>query len=87
MEDGLSFKVTRLHRLDGASRVKAFVDIIVNEALLLKGMKVLQGQNGLFVSMPQEKSKDNKYYDTISPLTKEAKENITSVVMNAYAGN
>lgn len=86
MENGLSFKVTRLHRLDSASKVKAFVDIAVNESLVLKGLKILQGKNGLFVSMPQEKSKDNKYYDTVSPLTKEVKENITSVVMDTYAG-
>lgn len=87
MENGLNFKVARLHRLNSDGKVKAFVDIAVNEAIILKGLKVLNGVNGLFVSMPQKKSTDNKYYDTISTLTPEVKNDISSAVMDAYAGN
>ena len=87
MINELSFKITRLHRLDGESSLKAFVDIALNESLLLKGLRIVEGRNGLFVSMPREKGKDNRWYETIHPLSKEVKEKITSVVLAAYNNN
>ena len=64
--------------------LKAFVDIVVEDALLIKGVRVMDGKKGLFVSMPREQAKDQKWYDTIRCLTEEAREQITSVVLNAY---
>ena len=87
MINELSFKITRLHRFDGESSLKAFVDIALNESLLLKGLRIVEGRNGLFVSMPREKGKDNRWYETIHPLSKEVKEKITSVVLAAYSNN
>jgi DNA-binding cell septation regulator SpoVG len=42
------------------------------------------GKKGLFLSMPSERSKDGKYYDTFSPLTDEAKQSLAEVVLAAY---
>lgn len=84
MENGLQFKVTRLHKLDTDGNVKAFVDVAINEALLFKGIRIVEGKRGLFVSMPREKGKDNKWYETIRPMSKEIKENISMVVLSAY---
>jgi DNA-binding cell septation regulator SpoVG len=38
----------------------------------------------LFLAMPQEKSKDGKWYDTFFPATKEAREVLNDLVLNAY---
>ena len=76
-------KVVRLYRLDGESKVKAFADISVGD-FIIKGLKVLEGKNGLFVSMPQEKAKDGKWYNTVMPATKEAAQNMTEIVLAAY---
>ncbi|MDD5005599.1 MAG: SpoVG family protein [Candidatus Omnitrophica bacterium] len=80
----LKFKVTRLHRIEGKSNIRAFVDIALNESLLLKGLRIVEGKNGLFVSMPREKGKDNKWYETIHPLSNQVKEDISNVVLSAY---
>lgn len=84
MDSELKFKVTRLHRLDGASSIRAFVDVAINESLLLKGLRIVQGKNGLFVSMPREKGKDDKWYETIHPMSKQVKEEISSAILSAY---
>ena len=46
-------------------------DIVINDAILIKGINVLEGKNGLFVSMPQEQANDKKWYDLIRCLTKD----------------
>jgi stage V sporulation protein G len=80
--DGI--EVVRLHRFDSEdSKVKAFVDIAVCD-FIIKGLKVLQGKNGLFLGMPQEKAKDGKWYNAFYPKTEEARQNLNSVVMAAY---
>jgi len=76
-------KVVRLHRFDGDSKTKAFVDVAIGD-FIVKGLRIVQGQKELFLAMPQEKSKDGKWYNTFLPLTKEAKENLCDVVLAAY---
>ena len=80
----LTFKTTRIHTNTGDSSIKAFVDVSVNDGLLVKNIKVVNGPKDLFVSMPQEKGKDGKWYDTVHPLTKENREALEKVVMEAY---
>lgn len=80
----LEIQVQRMYRFESDRPLKAFADIIVNDALLVKGIKVLEGKNGLFVSMPQEQAKDKKWYDSVRCLTKDVREQITEVVLSAY---
>lgn len=84
MENGLQFEVARMHKFENDGNLKAFVDLTVNQALLFKGVRVVEGKRGLFVSMPREKGKDSKWYETIRPMSQEIKENISMVVLSAY---
>ena len=84
MENELDIQVQRMYRFETDRPLKAFVDIIINEALLIKGVRVMAGKAGLFVSMPREQAKDQKWYDTIRCLTMEVRDQITEVVLDAY---
>jgi len=77
-------EVLRIHRLEGDSRLKAFADVSFAGVFLVKGLRILEGKNGLFVGMPSEKGKDGKWYDTAFPLTKEFRELLTDTVLSAY---
>ncbi len=81
--DENSIQVSRIHRIDGDTKLKAFVDITVGD-FIIKGFRVLQGEKGLFVGMPQEKSKDGKWYNTFYPRTKETRQNLNELVLSAY---
>ncbi len=82
MED-LSLKVVRLHRFEGDSKLKAFADIAIGD-FIIKGVRIVQGEKGLFLGLPQEKSKDGKWYNTFFPATEEAKQNLSETVLAAY---
>jgi len=82
MDENL-IQVSRIHRFDGDSKLKAFVDITIGD-FIIKGLRIVNGQKGLFLAMPQEKSKDGKWYNTFYPRTKETRQNLTEVVLAAY---
>ena len=85
MENSLiSVQVHRIYKLANSKYTKAFVDIIVNGEILIRGIRVVDGKNGLFVSMPQEQSKDKKWYDTVRCLNKEVRQMIDDEVLAAY---
>jgi len=54
--ESANLEVVRLYRLDGESKTKAFVDVAIGD-FIVKGIRVLQGQKGLFLGMPQDKAK------------------------------
>jgi stage V sporulation protein G len=84
MSDKLEIKVSRIHKLNGNSQVKAFADICVNDSLLIKGLRIVDGKKGLFVSMPQEKASNNRWFDSVLPLDKETRAEIVNAVLSSY---
>lgn len=79
----LEVKVVRLHRFDSDSKTKAFADVAIGD-FIVKGLRVVQGKKGLFLSMPQEKAKDGKFYSSFYPVTEEARQSLAEVVLAAY---
>jgi len=84
--EDLKLAVTRIHKLDGDGALKAFCDISVLDSLVINGLRVVEGKEGLFVGMPQEAGKDGKWYNTVIPLRREIKDEIEKVVLEAYGG-
>jgi len=76
-------EVVRLYRLEGESKVKAFVDIAIGE-YVVKGLRVVNGPKGLFLGLPQEKSKDGKWYNVFYPKSKLALKDLSDKVLAAY---
>ena len=76
--------ISRLFIFDGANgNTKAFVDLITNEGIILKGFKLILGPTGLFVGAPSEKGKDGKWRETVI-IPKEMKDEINRMVVNEY---
>ena len=56
-------KIVRMNKLDenAGGKTSAFFDIQTNDGIVIKGFKLVNGSNGLFMSSPNEKGKDGKY--------------------------
>ena len=80
----LNIKVIKVHPVTGGN-LKAYIDICIDDALIIKGLRVMDGKNGLFVALPSVKNKnDEKYYETVSCTNQEVKDDLTSTVLVAY---
>lgn len=81
---GVDVKVSRMHRINNGRSLRAFCDVVLGEAFVVKGVKVVDGSKGTFVSMPRTQGKDGKWYDNFAPLTPEAKATLSEAVLAAY---
>lgn len=84
MTGEIQITVKRIHKFETDRALKAFADIVINNAVLIKGIKVLKGDDGLFVAMPQEQGKDNKWYESVRCLSREIKKELEAQVLLAY---
>ncbi|MBI4598450.1 MAG: septation protein SpoVG family protein [Candidatus Omnitrophica bacterium] len=78
--------VKRITRFDGGGSTKAFADLAIGEEFLVKGLRVINGKNGLFVSMPRQQ-RQGKWTDTVETLTKDTKTTVERLVLDAYQQN
>lgn len=77
-------KVERITPLEGESATKAFVDLLILDVFLVKGFRIVEGQNGLFLSMPREQGRDGKWYDIFYPVSKEMRLGLESLILEEY---
>lgn len=56
---------------DGNSKTKAFIELVLDNTLVIKGMTLVEGSKGLFLSFPSSKGKDGKYYNSIYSMDKD----------------
>ncbi|MFH0732933.1 MAG: septation protein SpoVG family protein [Candidatus Omnitrophota bacterium] len=82
--EGIEIRVERMHRLGGEGPLKGFADISVAGTFLIKGLRIVSGKEGLFVSMPQEQGKNGRWYNTVDLLNKALKEKLAGIVLSAY---
>ncbi len=82
MEESV-IQVSRIYKVDGDSKLKAFVDVSLG-GVVVKGLRIVDGSNGLFVSMPRHQGKDGKWYNTVYPATKEKQKELSDLVLSAY---
>lgn len=66
-------------------RLKGFSDITFDDMFVVKGVKIIKGNDSMFVSMPSRKRPDGTYQDICHPINKEMREYIEKVVLEEYA--
>lgn len=64
--------------------MKAIVSVTFDDAFVIHDVKVVEGQNGLFVAMPSRKTPDGEFRDIAHPITSSAREVIQIAVLHAY---
>ena len=77
--------VKRCHVIQREGKAKAFLSLELSGKVVIHGCRLVEGLNGLFLSMPQEKSlKDNKWYDQVQILDRDLKGLMSAVAIEHY---
>ncbi|HKL75437.1 MAG TPA: SpoVG family protein [Halanaerobiales bacterium] len=63
---------------------KAYVNLTLDEVFVIRGIKVVEGKNGTFVSMPSRRLRDGDFQDICFPITAELREEIKTEVIDCY---
>lgn len=65
-------------------KLKAFVSIVVDQCFMVNDIKVIQGRDGLFISMPSRKKKNGEFKDVAHPLNNETRRMIEERILLEY---
>ena len=64
--------------------MKAIVSITFDNEFVVHDIKVIEGQNGLFIAMPSRKTPDGEFKDIAHPINTDTREKIQSSILKAY---
>ena len=65
-------------------KLKAFASIVFDGCFVVRGLKVIKGMRGLFVSMPSRRLQDGSFKDIAHPLNNETRRMIEEKVIGKY---
>lgn len=65
-------------------RLKAYVTITIDGVFVVRDLKIIKGNEGLFVAMPSKKRKDGQFKDIAHPLNQETRSEIERAVFEAF---
>ena len=65
-------------------KLKAFVNVTFDDVFVVRGLKVIKGVNGYFISMPSRKMPDGSFRDIAHPITNDFREFIEKVILEKY---
>jgi stage V sporulation protein G len=67
-------------------KLKAYVTIIFDNCFVVRDLKIIHGNTGLFVAMPSKKRKDGTFRDIAHPLNSEMRSKIEQTILAEYKG-
>ena len=65
-------------------KLKAFVSVVFDHCFMVNDIKVIQGKDGLFLSMPSRRKKSGEFKDVAHPLNNETRRMLEEEVLNEY---
>ena len=83
MQTNKTFTQVRVSLFEKDS-LRALATVKVHDAVFLTGLRVIEGKNGLFVSMPNRKSSAGEYQDIYFPASKAMRDELQELVLDAY---
>jgi stage V sporulation protein G len=70
--------------LRGEEKLKAFVTMTFDDCFVVRGVKVIHGNRGLFVAMPSRRKKDGEYQDIAHPIHRDMRERLEDEILARY---
>jgi stage V sporulation protein G len=70
--------------LTNEEKLKAFANITFDASFVVRGLKVISGAQGYFISMPSRRRKDGSFQDLAHPVTNELRKKIEEKVLDAF---
>lgn len=74
----------QIHLVYDDAKLKAYVAVILDDVFVVKDMKIIQGNSGVFVAMPNKKGKDGIYRDIAHPINSDMRKHLETTILNAY---
>lgn len=74
----------RLRRVNSEGRMKAIASITIDNEFVVHDIRVIDGNNGMFVAMPSKRTPDGEFRDIAHPISSSTREKIQNAVLIEY---
>ena len=74
----------RLRRVNSEGRMKAIASITIDSEFVVHDIRVIDGNNGMFVAMPSKKTPDGEFRDIAHPISSATRQKIQEAVLDEY---
>ena len=74
----------RIRKIATDGKMKAIVSITFDNEFVVHDIKIIEGQNGLFIAMPSRKTPDGEFKDIAHPINTDTRERIQTSILEAY---
>lgn len=74
----------RIRKIATDGKMKAIVSVTFDDQFVIHDIKVIEGQNGLFIAMPSRKTPDGEFKDIAHPINTNSREMIQTAILEAY---
>ena len=78
-------KITEIRiSLRDDEKLKAFVSITLDNCFVIRGLKIIRGNKGLFVAMPSRRKPDGTFQDLAHPINNSTRRWFEEEILEAY---
>ena len=80
----MEFRAEIKRTLTGPDKLRAVCRVILDDCFLVKNVRVVEGEKGMFVSLPSRRNVKGEWTEQCFPMTKELREKLSAVVLAEY---
>lgn len=77
-----SVKVRKIEKED--SRMKGIASVVLDDCFAIKDIRIIQGEDKLFIAMPSRKYPDGEYRDVAHPINGETRKMFEDAIIEEY---
>ncbi|MCY6485700.1 septation regulator SpoVG [Clostridium aestuarii] len=74
----------RIRKITAEGKMKAIVSVTFDNEFVVHDIKVIEGQNGLFIAMPSRKTPTGEFKDIAHPINTETRQKIQKAILGEY---
>lgn len=74
----------RIRKINSEGKMRAIASVTIDDEFVVHDIKVIEGQNGMFIAMPSRRTPDGDYRDIAHPIVSETREMLQDVVLEKY---
>ena len=74
----------KVRKINAEGRMKAVVSVTFDDAFVVHDIKVIEGQDKLFIAMPSRKTPDGEFKDIAHPINSEMRELLQTKILEKY---
>ena len=74
----------RIRKVEDEGKLRAYVTVTFDNCFVVHNVKIIEGQNGLFIAMPSRKTANGEYKDVAHPISPEFRSELQDKIIGEY---